>query len=70
MGRFLAQKWINDSDSRREAEREMARAGATMCRALSKFYREVCKWEEVDVRFCQSVAGQPYMLKDTRELVE
>lgn len=49
MGRFLAQKWINDSDSRREAEREMARAGATMCRALSKFYREVCKWEEVDV---------------------
>ncbi|KAK0645326.1 hypothetical protein DIS24_g7972 [Lasiodiplodia hormozganensis] len=46
---FLAQKWINDSDSRREAEREMARAGATMCRALSTFYRKVCKWEEVDV---------------------
>lgn len=49
MGRFLAQKWINDSDSRREAEREMARAGGTMCRALWTFYWEVCKWEEVEV---------------------
>lgn len=49
MGRFLAQKWVNDSDSRREAEREMARAGATMCRALWTFYLEVCKWEEVEV---------------------
>lgn len=55
---FMAQRWVDDGGSRREAEREVAAAGVAAGKALAQFYRLAgAQAETVDAVFFSAVVS-------------